>query len=155
MGIVSALTTDIVNFSRDMSTLPRKIQIWASLFPLPQFVFGTICAFTEGPYSVGALFLYARLESFIVAGQIQKRNPFTKLMGPAMHIPFYFLVPYAVSWLYHTPEPKDSADRMQYSFVAYTCVITSISLLSDTRVLVKWLMGRDVGTYKDSEKKTE
>mmetsp|Transcript_33204 Transcript_33204/g.72812 ORF Transcript_33204/g.72812 Transcript_33204/m.72812 type:complete len:157 (+) Transcript_33204:79-549(+) len=154
-AVLKALTTDIVQFNMDMATLPRKIQIWASLFPLPQFIFGTICAFQHGPSSVGALFLWARIESFIVAAQIQKRRPFTKLMGPLMHIPFYFLVPYAVDWLYHTPKPINSQNRIQYSFVAYTSFITTISLLSDTRVLVKLMMGKDVGTYKHVDKKTE
>lgn len=98
---------------------------------------------------MGALFIWARIESFIVAAQIQKKKPFTNLMGPLMHIPFYFLVPYAVEWLYDTPKPINSHDRIQYWFVAYTSVITTLSLLSDTRVLVKWMMGKDVGTYKD------
>ena len=147
---IYALSTDVVNFNKDMSTLPRNIQIWAALFPLPQFVFGTYCAFKNGPYSIGALFLYVRISSFVVAGQFQKRKPFTKLMGPFMHLPFYGLVPYAINWLHHTPKPEaGSPDCIEYGFVAYTCVITSISLLSDTKVLVKWLMGKDVGTYKD------
>lgn len=150
MGVVwSALTTDIVDFNVDMSTLPRKIQIWAALFPLPQFIFGTICAIQHGPFCIGALFLHARIESFIVGAQFQKRAPFTKLMGPFMHIPIYFLVPYAVHWLHHTPKLTTTEDQVQYWFVTYTCIITSMSLLSDTKVLVKWMMGKDVGTYRD------
>ena len=65
---VSLLFTDVKAFGQGMSTLPISIQAWASLFPFPQFIVGTASLVLKGPGSLGAMFFYARVQSFIVAG---------------------------------------------------------------------------------------
>jgi len=67
-GAVSLLFTDVKAFGQGMSTLPVRIQAWAALFPFPQFIVGTASLVLKGPGSLGAMFFYARVQSFIVAG---------------------------------------------------------------------------------------
>jgi len=86
-----------------------------------------------------------------MAGQVHKRQPFSKLMGPIMHIPFFGLVPYAARWLLHQRAAGSSSDnsvRFHYYFIGYTTVITGVSCLLDALVVLKYLGGKDVGVYK-------
>jgi len=110
---------------------------------------------------MAAKYLYARVASFLVAPKVHKQRPFYKLMGPVMHVPFYLLVPASYVWLVNERKTLTSADSVsskdvvQYWFIWYTTIITSISLLSDTKVMVKYLLGHDVGEYprEDAKKK--
>lgn len=140
-------------FKKNFKTI--STQIWAQLFPFPQFYFGFASIFLVGPISVGALYLYIRVVSFIIAGQVHKRIPFNKLMGPIMHCLFYILVPYSIWWLLKVHNNKDDDNvwsttgmKIHYWFVLYVTCITTISLIMDTIVLMKYLQGKDVGVFK-------
>lgn len=134
-------------------------QVWALIFPFPQFLMGGASVILMGPLSVGAWYFYVRVQSFIVAGQVHKRHPFSKLIGPWMHIPFYGLVPYAIWWLwtesptqYHHQEVEgDVVLPLHYWFVAYTTCITAVSCLLDAVVFIKYLQGQGVGSYKQAD----
>ena len=50
--------------------------------------------------------------------------PFSKLMGPLMHLPFFLLVPYSLYWLSTTPSPESGVDKFHHGWVVYTTIIT-------------------------------
>ncbi len=146
---------DVKAFGDAMSTLPMKITIWASMFPFPQFIFGAASLVLKGPGSIGAMFFYVRAQSFVVAGQMHKRMPYSKLMAPVMHLPFFILVPYSIHWLFTTPSPESGVDKFHYGWVMYTTIITAISCVLDAIVAVKWMLGLKVGRYDDYRRKQE
>lgn len=117
------------------------------MFPFPQFIGGTLSLVNVGAWSMGARFLYVRTLSFIIAGQVHKRQPFSKLMGPIMHIPLYMLLPFAIHSVLRSP---DSTHRR---FIAYTCCASSISLVLDVKVTIKHILGIDPGRYGNKPKK--
>jgi hypothetical protein len=156
------LVVDVGNFCHDMSTLTWTTQIWALLFPFPQFVLGLASAVFIGPTSIGAWFLYCRVVSFIIAGQIQKQCPFSKIMGPIMHVPMYILLPIAIRWIYQCQQQSSSKNddvvhvnntmttKFHFYFVVYTTVISSISLILDGSIVLMWFMGKNVGSFNRS-----
>jgi hypothetical protein len=152
-NLESLLVKDVLSFGRAMSTLPWKIQIWALLFPFPQFIFGFWSAVFVSFDCIGAYYLYVRAITFVLAGQVHKQRPFSKLMGPIMHAPFLLLVPVGIRWIL-LQQNEDMTrlalkERVHFYFVVYTTIITTISLVLDGLVFVKWMMGKDVGRYDD------
>lgn len=60
-----------------------------------------------------------------------------------MHVPLYACLPFAANVL--LTEPLDS---FQAYFLAFTTVVSSISLVLDAATAFKWLvLGQDVGEY--------
>jgi len=157
MNALRSYADDFKTWFNDMGTLDRTVQIWASLFPLPQFVLGLWGAAWVGPDSLSAWYLYCRIESFLVAPLVHRRRPFHKLMGPIMHAPFYVLVPIAWGWLFSSRgqpmavrQDRDVTltTKFHYYYVLYTTIITTVSLVSDTNMLIKkYVRGMDVGEY--------
>ena len=151
--LVDAFTVDIVNWWIAMDELRVSVKVWAMLFPLQQMIWGSWSLVFVGPKSIGAAYMYVRLESAIVAGQMNRQRRGWKLMGPFMHALYYFLVPYSILWLATDGRTNDQAlspmvNSMHYYFVLYTTVITTISLVADTRTFMLWWSGEDVGVYK-------
>ena len=147
-----ALLVGLQKFISDMGTLHTPITVWASLYPFPQLLVGGYIAasrsFTGGFHaaagSPAAWIFAARAISFLIAGQISLRSPLTKLMGPAMHLPFLVTVPLCLRWL---ASEHSSLDPGTTRFLAYTLPITAISLVLDARTAFLWLSGRNVGKY--------
>ena len=153
-GIWDVLVTDVGGFVVAMKSLPKSTHIWAQLFPFPQFYFGAISAISIGPSSVGALYLYTRTISFIIAGQVHKRKPYSKLMGPIMHIPLFGAWAYGIDWLFVVDgcsNSTSSTEAIHCSFIVYTSVITGISLLLDLITTVKSMVGKDDNTVGSSK----
>ena len=149
--IWTILVTDVVAFNNDMgASVHWGTKIWAALFPLPQFVFGFLSLILVGPTSMGALYLYCRIFSFIVAGQIHKREPFSKKIGPLIHIPFLLLLPVSYHWIFHQHMGDDTSLilRVHYDFIVYTTIITTISWVLDAMTTIKILFGQEVGKYR-------
>lgn len=154
--IVDAFTKDVANWGEAMRELPVRVQVWAILFPLQQVIWGSWSLVLVGPRSIGAAYFYVRLESAIVAGQVNRQRRGWKLMGPLMHALYYLLVPYSIVWLANDGRTNDPAlstpvNMIHYYFVLYTTVITSISLVADTKTFIQWWSGKDVGVYKKSK----
>ena len=135
-------------FAEDMRRLPVPVQVWASIFPFPQFILGGYFAFTRGwTASPAPMFLIARAISFGIAGYVNKRNRRTKLSGPLMHSVFIPVLLLSKQWL-DTSEAAE--DRPLFQFVAATTAITMASCVLDGIVGVKALMGKEIGHYKDA-----
>jgi len=100
---------------------------------------------TRGFSTPAGLVFASRITSFFIAGQVALRRPFSKLHGPVMHIPFLLSMPFCYNWL---GTASASADPFMYYFIAYTSIITSISLVLDAHIAMEWAGGKDVGQYK-------
>ncbi len=85
-----SIVKDVITWFNDMGTLPLRIRIWATFYPLPQIVGGLI--FIQS--LPGAIILLGRVLSGLVASRIHKRSPFSKLMGPLGHAHWLLIVPY-------------------------------------------------------------
>ncbi len=105
-----------------MGTLPWTIRLWACFYPLPQIIGGLIFIQTLP----GLVILLGRILSGIVASQIHKRSPFSKLMGPAGHAHWIFIVPY----LLYELMTKNLSPAL-FWFVSYVVVTTLISGIID------------------------
>mmetsp|Transcript_315 Transcript_315/g.444 ORF Transcript_315/g.444 Transcript_315/m.444 type:complete len:172 (+) Transcript_315:85-600(+) len=142
---MATLATGLVGFINDMGTLPLGVKLWASAFPFPQLIVAGYMTLTRGLNSPAGWVFASRVASFVVAGQINLRSPFSKAMGPIMHAPFYIVIPLCVQWL---GTDAARADPNMASFITYTSVITSISLVLDGITAVKWLVTGNPGSFK-------
>ena len=143
MEFLHQFVTDFNCFISDMSSLPLGTQIWARMFPFPQFVFGACSGYFVGWRSLGAKYFYCRAISFVIATYIHKKAPFTKLMGPIMHAPMYTLLLFHSYTFIHqvyglSRGSWSNADLLHYYFIVYTTTITTISLFLDSASLLKY-----------------
>lgn len=109
-----------------MGTLPWPIRLWACFYPLPQIIGGLIFIQTLP----GVVILSGRVLSGIVASQIHKRSPFSKLMGPVGHAHWLLIVPYLVYEL-----ATQNLSPPLFWFVSYVVGTTLISGVIDVREL--------------------
>ena len=117
---------DVVIWYKAMGTLPWNIKLWASLYPLPQIIGGLIFIQTLP----GAVILLGRILSGIIASQIHKRAPFSKLMGPVGHAHWILIVPY----LLYEVLTQDLSPAL-FWFILYVIGTTLISGVIDVREL--------------------
>jgi len=113
-----------------MGTLPWTIRLWATFYPLPQ-VIGGLYFIQTAP---GAVILFGRILSAIIASQIHKRAPFSKLMGPLGHAHWLLIVPYLIYYL----STQDPSQPLSW-FIIYVIGTTSISGVIDVFELRTYL----------------
>ena len=118
---------DLVQFWQAMGTLPRTIQIWAILYPLPQFL-GGLYFIRETP---GLVIFLGRVLSYVIGSQVHRRRPFSKLIGPIGHTHWLLILPYLFYLL-----TTQTLDTGLYWFIVYVCVIGMVSAVSDIRDVV-------------------
>lgn len=115
---------DIQQFSKDMSSLPWYIQVWATLYPLPQ-VLGGLYFIQTLP---GAVILLGRILSTIIASQVHKGSPFSKLIGPVSHAHWLLILPY-LGFVLATQQLQAPL----FWFISYVTVTSCISAVIDIR----------------------
>ena len=125
-----ALFKDIAVWFNAMGTLPWTIRLWACFYPLPQIVGGLI--FIQS--LPGLVILLGRLLSGVVASQVHKRTPFSKLMGPLGHAHWVLIVPYLVYELVTNRLPVPL-----FWFTTYVIATTVISSVIDLMELNTYL----------------
>lgn len=121
---------DFVAWFKAMGTLPWPIQVWASLYPLPQILGGLVFIQTLP----GVVILGGRIVSGIVASRVHKHAPFSKLMGPVGHAHWVLIVPY----LLYELATQDLSTPL-FWFVSYVVVTTLISLAIDIHEFLAYL----------------
>ena len=115
-----------VGFVRAMQHVSNGATVWASLFPFPQLILGAFFAVTRGPASPAAWVLAARAASFVIAGQVHARRPYSKLIGPIMHLPFLAALPLCLRW--YLLGGGIGVDPAQRLFIGYgACVLLFVS----------------------------
>ena len=132
------LIKDSVDFWNAMSSLPRSIQIWAILYPLPQ-VIGGLYYIQEKP---GLAIFLGRVISFVIGSQVHRRRPFSKMIGPIGHAHWLLIVPYLVIVL-----ATESLNKDFYWFIVYVCALSCISGIVDIRDTIAYFR------YGDSQYK--
>ncbi len=121
---------DILIWFNAMGTLPWTIRLWATLYPLPQIIGGVIFIQTLP----GLVILLGRILSGVIASQIHKRAPFSKLMGPVGHAHWALIVPYLVYEL-----TTGALSPALFWFVSYVVATTLISAVIDVMELRTYL----------------
>jgi len=116
------LFKDVWIWFNAMGTLPWTIRLWATFYPLPQIIGGLIFIQTMP----GLVILLGRVLSGIVASQIHKRAPFSKLMGPLGHAHWLIITPYLIYQL-----ATQDLSQPLFWFIAYVIGTTLISLVID------------------------
>lgn len=113
-----------------MGTLPWTIRLWACFYPLPQIIGGLMFIQTLP----GLVIFAGRIVSAIVASQVHKRSPFSKLMGPVGHAHWILIVPFLV----HQLATQDLSPPL-FWFVSYVIGTTLISSVIDALELRTYL----------------
>ena len=121
---------DLLTWFNAMGTLPWTIRLWACFYPLPQIIGGLIFIQTLP----GFVIFVGRVVSGIVASQIHKRAPFSKLMGPVGHAHWLLIVPYLVYEL-----NAQTLSPALFWFVSYVIGTTLISAVIDVMELKTYL----------------
>ena len=121
---------DIWVWFNAMGTLPWTIRLWACFYPLPQIIGGMIFIQTLP----GVIILAGRVVSGIVASQIHRRSPFSKLMGPVGHAHWILIVPFLVYEL----STQDLSPAL-FWFISYVIGTTLISGVIDVLELRTYL----------------
>lgn len=125
-----AFFKDIWIWLNAMGTLPWTIRLWATFYPLPQIIGGLIFIQT----SAGLVILIGRILSGVIASQIHKRAPFSKLMGPIGHAHWLLILPYLVYQLM----TKDLSPPL-FWFICYVIATSLISAVIDVLELRLYL----------------
>ncbi|MCP5071942.1 MAG: hypothetical protein GY947_01440 [Rhodobacteraceae bacterium] len=121
---------DVIVWFNAMGTLPWNIRVWACLYPLPQVLGGLFFVQTLP----GFVILAGRILSGIVASQVHKRSPFSKLMGPVGHAHWLIIIPYLVYEL-----ATQDLTAPLYWFVSYVVGTTLVSGVIDVREVMTYL----------------
>lgn len=121
---------DIWVWFNAMGTLPWTIRLWACFYPLPQIIGGLIFIQTLPGFVIFA----GRVVSGVVASQVHKRSPFSKLMGPVGHAHWILIIPYLVFEL-----TTQELSPELFWFVSYVIATTLISAIIDVLELRTYL----------------
>ncbi len=128
------LLKDLVQFSKAMSTLPWRIQIWAVFYPLPQLL-GGLYFIRETP---GLVILLGRLLSLIIGSQVHRHRPFSKLIGSIGHAHWLLILPYLLYLL-----TTQALDTGLYWFIVYVCILSMVSMVIDIHDVVRYFQHRE------------
>jgi hypothetical protein len=122
---------DIWVWFNAMGALPWTIRLWATFYPLPQIIGGLIFIQT----SAGLVILTGRILSGVIASQIHKRAPFSKLMGPVGHAHWLLILPYLA---YHLMTQDLSPPLFWFvSYVIATSLISAVIDVLELRLYLK------------------
>jgi hypothetical protein len=116
----------------DIGRVSQRVNIWGGSLNIPQFI-GSLIFIT---YIEGQLVLVTVIFTLIVAGQIHKRSPFSRLIG-LCHIPWLPLLPWLVYRIMNFPHPI-----WLEVWLYYTAGAIAISLMFDTRDIYLYSKGQ-------------
>jgi len=133
------LFVDAVNMIRDIRSKGTAIGLWGALLNMPQLIGGLIFVLTiEGQVILGTVIL-----TLAVAGQIHKRQPFSRLIG-ICHLPWLLLLP----WLAYKIQITDHGVLMK-SWLVYVAATIFISLIFDILDVYRYVRGEKTFSWSD------
>lgn len=125
------LIFDAINMIKDIRRQGLAIDLWGALLNFPQIIGGLIFITSiEGQI----VFVLAIL-TLMVAGQIHKRERFSRLTG-LCHLPWLGMAP----WLIWRLKSQDHSD-LQTAWMIYVIVTVVVSLIFDARDVAKYFRG--------------
>jgi len=116
----------------DIGRASQAVNIWGGSLNIPQVIGGLIFITSIE----GQLVLAAVIFTLIVAGQIHKRTPFSRLIG-LCHIPWLLLLPWLIYRLINFPH----AIWLE-SWLLFTASAIAISLIFDIRDIYQYSKGQ-------------
>ena len=126
------LLRDALMMIRDIGRASRVVNIWGALLNVTQLIGGLVFITTlEGQLVLATLIL-----TLVVAGQIHRKTPFSRLIG-LCHIPWVALLPWLVYRLQTIEHPV--AVQIWGYYVAATI---SISLIFDALDVYRYATGQ-------------
>lgn len=125
------LLLDAIRMIREIRSKGFAIRMWGGLLNLPQLIGGVIFITTVE----GLAILATSILTLVVAGQIHKRNPFSRIIG-ICHLPWLVLLP----WLIYRLQSFDHSVILK-CWVYYVAVTIFISLVFDVLDIYRYARG--------------
>lgn len=125
------LFADAIAMIRAIRAKGGLISLWGFALNIPQIIGGLL--FIWRPE--GAAILIVEVVALMIAGQIHKRDPFSRLTG-LCHLPWLVLLP----WLLMRLGDPDHGVIFTL-WLAYTALTIAVSLIFDVADVVRWLRG--------------
>lgn len=122
---------DALKMIREIRSKGGVIELWGALLNVPQFIGGLIFIGTIE----GRLILATLIVTLVVAGQIHKRSPFSRLIG-ICHLPWCALLP----WLVHRLTIVEYTMAIK-SWLYYVVAVIFVSLILDAADLFRYVRG--------------
>ena len=132
MVIVMHLIRDALLMIRDIGKTSRVVNIWGALLNIPQLIGGLLFITT----SVGQLVLATVILTLVIAGQIHRKTPFSRLIG-LCHIPWLALLP----WLVYRLQTAELPVHLQI-WGYYVAATIFISLVFDALDVYRYAKGQ-------------
>jgi hypothetical protein len=126
------LLFDPFRMIRDISATSRAVGVWGFLLNVPQAVGGLV--FIMVPE--GQLVLATSVFTLVVAGQIHRRAPFSRLIG-LCHVPWLALLP----WLVYRLQTVDHSLSLQL-WGSYVAATIAVSLIFDALDVYRYAKGQ-------------
>jgi len=125
------LITDAFKMIRDIRGTTRAIRAWGGLLNMTQIVGGVLFIV----YLEAQIVLATVLVTLMIAGQIHKRTPFSRLTG-LCHVPWLALLP----WLLYRLQTEEH-DLYFSSWGYAVCLLIFVSLVFDVLDVVRYANG--------------
>lgn len=125
------LAGDAHSMISEIRAQPGPIGIWGAALNIPQLIGGVIFIFTPE----GLAILICELAALAIAGQIHKRERFSRLTS-ICHLPWLILLP----WLHWRMLTTDHSALLML-WLLYVTMTIAISLYFDARELLRYLRG--------------
>jgi len=126
------LLRDALLMIRDIGINSRVVYVWGALLNVTQLIGGVVFITTvEGQVVLATLIL-----TLVVAGQIHKKAPFSRLIG-LCHVPWAALLP----WLVYRLQTMEHPVALQI-WGYYVAVTISISLIFDALDVYRYARGQ-------------
>ncbi|KPK17655.1 MAG: hypothetical protein AMJ67_12580 [Betaproteobacteria bacterium SG8_41] len=126
------LLRDALLMIRDIGKASRVVNIWGALLNVPQLIGGLVFITT----AEGQLVLATLILTLVVAGQIHKKTPFSRLIG-LCHLPWLALLPWLIDRLLTIEHPV----QLQV-WGYYVAATISISLVFDVLDVYRYAKGQ-------------
>ncbi len=118
----------------DIGRVSRGVFIWGGLLNIPQAVGGLIFL----RHIEGQAILATALLTLLIAGQIHRHTPFSRLIG-LCHLPWLLLLP----WLIYRLVTAEHSIWLT-AWIAYTAATIAVSLVFDVVDLFRYAKGERV-----------
>lgn len=136
-----ALVRDAFSMIRDIGRVSRVVNAWGAALNIPQLIGGLLFIATiEGQLVLATLIL-----TLVVAGQIHKRTPFSRLIG-LCHLPWLALLP----WLVYRLQTAEHSIALQI-WGWYVAVVIAISLVFDAIDVYRYAKGEKTFSWASSQ----
>ena len=136
------LLTDIFRMIRDITREAGWVGPWGAALNIPQFIGAAVFWQETAALVVAAV----NLLCLMVAGQMHKRNPFTRLTS-IVHLPWLILLPWMLTLF-----PGFDLWTAFHWWLAYTAFTIGLSLVMDAYNLMIWSRDRRAAFAKADDK---